>query len=105
LDSAKTIRLGVEGSLPKPVELALEAAHIEVVSLAAQPAAAVDVVLVVELPSPALGRFRGRSPILVALDDPSAGDVSRMLRSGAADWIGRPLHPAELVRKVRRLAP
>lgn len=68
------------------------------------PPADVDVVLVLQPPSPLLGRCRGRWPVIVAVDDPRATDVSRLLRAGATDVVRHPLQAADLVSRIRRAA-
>lgn len=102
--SRRIIHLGTTGPLEPELVGGLEARGVVATVIAedTDPPARVDVVLVLGPPSPLIGRCRGRWPVIVAVDDPRATDVSRLLRTGANDVTRQPIQVEDLVSRIRR---
>lgn len=101
---SSTIHLGSTGPLdPQLVrELAAHGVVAQQIPEDTDPSPEIDIVLVLEPPSPLIGRCRGRWPVIVAVDDPRATDVSRLLRGGVIDVTRRPIRTADLVSRINR---
>ena len=104
-DASQRIGLGTTAALPADVidELTQHGIDVTVIAEDADPPPEIDVVLVLQPPSPLLGRCRGRWPVIVVVDDPRATDVSRLLRAGAVDVVRRPLRSEDVADRVRRV--
>ena len=103
--TSSTIQLGSTGRLDDELtrELAAHAVIAREIPEDADPPPDIDVVLVLQPPSALIGRCRGHWPVIVAVDDPRATDVSRLLRTGVRDVIRRPIAAADLVSRIRRV--